>query len=101
MIDVDAVAAAVEALPAVDRLGAGEFGEVATYLPGRRVHGVRTDGDHVEVHVVLRWQADLLAAADDVRSAVIATVDGDVDVDIIVADIVPEDADEAAGTEVS
>lgn len=44
---------AVLALPEVARLSAGALGEVATYLPGDRVPGVRIAPDGVHVHVVL------------------------------------------------
>ncbi|GAA2023041.1 hypothetical protein WDZ16_02555 [Pseudokineococcus marinus] len=43
---------AVVAAPGVVSLHAGPFGEVGTYLPGRRVAGVRISEDEVEVHVV-------------------------------------------------
>jgi hypothetical protein len=51
-------------------------GEAATYLPGRRVAGVRIDDDHVEVHVVARWDAVLPELADGVRQAVAAAAGG-------------------------
>src|SRR5881398_3708720 len=35
-VDVDAVAAAVQACPDVAGLDGGKFGEVASYLPGRK-----------------------------------------------------------------
>lgn len=43
---------AVLAAPGVVALHGGAFGEVGTYLPGRRVAGVRITDDEVEVHVV-------------------------------------------------
>lgn len=43
---------AVLAAPGVVALHAGPFGEVGTYLPGRRVAGVRITEEEVEVHVV-------------------------------------------------
>lgn len=43
---------AVLAVPGVVAMHAGAFGEVGTYLPGRRVAGVRLTDDEVEVHVV-------------------------------------------------
>ena len=53
----EAVAAAVLAHPGVARLSGGAFGTVASYLPGRRVVGVRLpleDTDPVEIAVVAR-----------------------------------------------
>jgi hypothetical protein len=70
-VDAERVAHAAEGVPTVARLSAGSLGvEVATYLPGRRVRGVRITDDHVEVHVVARWPAVLPEVADDVRAAV-------------------------------
>ena len=43
--DADAIAAAVLACPSVAGLGGGPAGAVATYLPGRRVTGVRVRPD--------------------------------------------------------
>ena len=48
----DVVRDAVLAVPGVVSLHAGPFGEVGTYLPGRRVAGVRLTDDEIEVHVV-------------------------------------------------
>ncbi len=62
--------AAVLAVPGVADMHAGSFGEVATYLPGRRVVGVRMRTDVTEVDVVVDWGADVLATADAVRAAV-------------------------------
>jgi len=64
------VRAAVLAVPGVADMHAGSFGEVATYLPGRRVVGVRMRTDVTEVDVVVDWGADVLATADAVRAAV-------------------------------
>ena len=63
----DTIAATVLAVPGVASLHPGTFGEVASYLPGRRVVGVRRDGQTVEVHVVLLWGAPVLATAEAVR----------------------------------
>lgn len=98
MIDTDAVVAAVERLDVVDHLSGGDFGEVATYLPGRRVHGVRTSGDRIEVHVVLRLRPDLMAAAADVREAVRAVAEG-ADVDVFITDVVLDEDDDEAGAD--
>lgn len=49
----EAVAAAVLAVPGVVRLHGGRFGELGTYLPGRRVTGVRIDDEGTEVHLVV------------------------------------------------
>ena len=68
--DLDAVAAAATACPLVAGMAGGRFGEVATYLPGRRLVGVRAADDELEVHVVARWGTPLPEVADAVRRAV-------------------------------
>jgi uncharacterized alkaline shock family protein YloU len=83
----DAVVAAVRAVPGVARLDGGPHGEIAAYLPGRRVPGVRLRGDRAEVHVVLRWGVPVLAVADAVRDAV-RMLTG-TPVDVTVEDVVP------------
>ena len=70
-VDVDAVAAAVAACPSVAHLaGGGLTGQVATYLPGRRVEGVRVTEDAIEVHLATRWDVPIPQAAAEVRAAV-------------------------------
>lgn len=66
----DLVAAATRSVPGVSDLHPGAFGEVATYLPGRRVVGVRTTDALTEVHVVVTFAAPVLATAAAVRAAV-------------------------------
>ncbi|CAN5816704.1 hypothetical protein BH20ACT6_BH20ACT6_19020 [soil metagenome] len=65
----DDVVVAVMALPGVDAMHSGRFGEVATHLPGRRIAGVRVRADVVEVHVTATWGADLPPLADSIRAA--------------------------------
>ena len=86
----DRVAAAVLALPGVAGLHAGVFGEVNTYLPGRRVAGVRLRPHRAEVHLVLAWGAPVEATAAAVRRVATAVAGTVVDVSIEdVADPVP------------
>ncbi|MEU0494578.1 hypothetical protein [Mycobacterium sp. NPDC006124] len=85
----DLVAAAVTAVPGVVGLHAGMFGEVATYLPGHRVAGIRTGSDDVtEVHVTLRYGSPVRETAALVRDAAAAVTGGVVDV--TVEDVVTE-----------
>ncbi|SDS50503.1 hypothetical protein SAMN04488570_2027 [Nocardioides scoriae] len=77
---VDRVAEAVLAVPGVVGLHAGSFGEVATYLVGRSVAGIRERGDVTEVHVTVRMGSVLLDVADQVRAAVAAVTAGEVEV---------------------
>ncbi|CAM2834162.1 Asp23/Gls24 family envelope stress response protein [Prescottella defluvii] len=75
-------AQAALAVPQVVGLHGGEFGEVATYLPGRRVTGVRIDDTRCSVHVTVRYPADLFATAERIRDAVREVVSVPVDVTI-------------------
>ncbi len=62
-VNVDAVAAAARGCPGVSDLAGGRFGDVTSYLPGRRVPGVAVDATTVTVQVRARWgvrAADLL-----------------------------------------
>ena len=59
------------AVRGVTRLATGPFGEVATYLPGRRsVPGVRVRDDELHVHLVVAVDVPLRAVAADVHRAV-------------------------------
>ena len=82
----DAIAAAVRACPAVAGLHSGRYGEVATYLPGRAVVGVRVSDGNVSVHVVGRYPASITEIADQVRAAV-GTVVADRSVSVTVEDL--------------
>ncbi|MEZ5153443.1 hypothetical protein ACWDTG_17830 [Rhodococcus zopfii] len=64
------VADAVLAVPDVAGLHGGAFGEIATYLPGRRIEGIRIGSDLCAVHIVARYPADLPAVAEAVRARV-------------------------------
>ncbi len=87
---VDLIAAAIADVPGVHDLHTGVLGEVATYLPGRRVNGVRMREPGCEVHVVLDWGVSIAATSDLVRQVVRAFVSGPVDV--TVEDIAPPTA---------
>ncbi|SFA98372.1 hypothetical protein SAMN05192575_102288 [Nocardioides alpinus] len=76
----DRVAHAVLSVPGVHDLHGGVLGEVATYLPGRRVTGVRLRDGDTQVHLVLTWGAPVSATTDEVRTRVAAIVPGTVHV---------------------
>jgi len=82
----DAIASLVLAVPGVARLHPGRFGEVATYLPGRRVTGVKLDEDRVEVHVVVAYDEPIRVLAQQIHAAVAAVVT--VPVQVFVEDLV-------------
>ena len=83
----DQIATAVLAVPGVAGLHAGMFGEVATYLPGRRVTGVRIGADAVEVHVSVLVDVPIRATASAIRQTVALLTP--LPVDVTVEDIVP------------
>lgn len=62
------------------------MGEVATYLPNRRVEGVRLKGDRVEVHVAAHWGVPLPGVGDEIRRA-LASFYGDRSIDVFIDDI--------------
>lgn len=76
----DLVADTAMSVPGVTDLHAGAFGEVATYLPGRRVAGVRLAAHLTEVHVVVAMGMPVLEVAEAVRGAVQLLVPTPVDV---------------------
>lgn len=83
----DRIAAAVLGVSGVAGLHAGMFGEVATYLPGRRVTGVRLAADAVDVHVSVLIDAPIRATAGAIRRAVAPLTR--LPVDVTVEDVVP------------
>lgn len=93
--DPDAIAAAVRACPAVAGLAGGVAGEVATYLPGRRVTGVRIDDRTVAVHVIARYGPTMAAIGSQV-TRVVAPLAGGRRVDVVIADLL---TDASAGPE--
>ena len=69
------IAALVLAVPDVTRLHAGRFGEVATYLPGRRrITGIKLGDDLIEVHVVVAGQVPIRVTAQLIHAAVATVV---------------------------
>jgi len=90
----DLVAAAVLTVPGVISLHGGLFGKTATYLPGRRVPGVRLTEDVTDIHLSVVYGAPVFATAQQVRTAVAALVTGPVNV--TVEDVTP--ATDAATT---
>ena len=84
---VDQVAAAVLAVPGVAGLHGGSFGEAATYLPGRRVRGIRLREEGTDIHLTLTYGSPVLATAEKVRTAVAGLAP--TPVHVTVDDIVP------------
>jgi hypothetical protein len=83
-----AVADAVLAHPSVARLHGGRYGDIATYLPGHRLVGVRigTDDEPVELGVVLHLDRPIPEVVRTLRREV-AALSGAAAVDITVGDV--------------
>lgn len=84
--DVDAVVEAVGRCPSVARLTPGPGVELVTYLPGRRVVGVRMGDDGLEVHVVARYGPTMAEVAEEIRGALRPVVEG-APVSVVIHDI--------------
>lgn len=85
-VNVDAVAAAVLGCAGVAGLDGGRFGEVASYLPGRKVPGVVVSGGRVTVQIRSRWAVPVPDLAALV-TVVLAPLTGRRPVDVVIADI--------------
>lgn len=90
-IDVDAVAAAARGCPAVDDLDGGPLGGVATYLPGRRVRGIRILDDRIELHVRGVWGQPVSVIAQQLRQALATLSEGRL-IDVVLADVTEPDS---------
>lgn len=69
-IDADRIATAVQADRHIAGLDSGRYGEIATYLPGRRVNGVRIRPESVTIGVIGRYPATATDIDAGVRAAV-------------------------------
>ena len=85
-VDIDALHTAVAACPDVSGLGSPGLAGLTTYLPGRRIAGLRISPDLLELEVVAAWGASVADIAAQIRSAVSGLVAGR-PVNITVADI--------------
>ncbi len=92
---VDDVAAAVRTVDGVIALHGGLFGENATYVPGRRVRGIRIGENATDMHLTLAYGRPIAPTVRQVRAAVAAEVTGPVNV--TVEDVVPPGIDPDAG----
>jgi hypothetical protein len=85
-VNVDDVATAVLACAGVAGLDGGQFGEVASYLPGRRIPGVVVSGGRVRVQIRIRWAARVPPLVALII-AVLRPLTRDRPVDVVIADI--------------
>lgn len=85
-IDVEMIAAAVRQCAGVSALDDGPYGEVATYLPGRKVVGVVIGDGQVTVQVRAAWgvPAPELAA---LITTVASPLAGHRLIDVVIADM--------------
>ena len=91
--DPDLIAAAVLSCPTVAGLSGGVAGEVATYLPGRRVTGLRIDDATVTVHVVGRYGPTMTEISNQVTRAVTPLAGGR-QVGVVIEDLQLDGADD-------
>ncbi|WP_232663075.1 hypothetical protein [Pseudonocardia sp. TRM90224] len=86
----EALAAAVLSHPGVVRLDGGPFGTVASYLPGRRLVGVRVGegAEPVELALVAALGTPLQRLADEL-GAIVRGLLGPVRVEVTVTDVAP------------
>jgi hypothetical protein len=85
-VDVDAVAVAVRRCSGVEDMIDGPPAAAATYLPGRRVDGVRVDSEAVAVQVRARWGYSVPEIAAQIQAAT-APLAPRRRVDVIVAEL--------------
>ncbi len=91
-VDAEAVAEVVTRCPSVVRLTPGPGVESVTYLPGRRVPGVRLGDAGLEVHVVARYGPTMPEVAEEIRGALRPLL-GDAPVSVVIHDVdVPAEA---------
>ncbi|MEW5812143.1 MAG: hypothetical protein AB1925_22170 [Actinomycetota bacterium] len=86
----DTIADVVRAVPGVAGLHPGMFGEVGTYLPGRRVDGIRLGDAGIDVHLSVLEGAPVRETAAVVRAAVARRFPGQA-VNVTVEDVVTAD----------
>lgn len=87
--DPDRVVEVARSVGGVADLTGGALGSAATYLPGRRVPGVRIDEYFLAVHLVVTLERPVYDVAADVRRALAAAF-GDRRIDVVIEDVVPE-----------
>lgn len=73
---IDEIAEAARTCPAVAGLHGGRFGQHTTYLPGRRVAGVKVSSEQILVGVIGCYPAGVSEIASQVRAAVGALAPG-------------------------
>jgi hypothetical protein len=85
-VDVDALHAAALACPGIAGVGSAEPGALATYLPGRRVTGIRVNPDSIELEVCTRWDASARQVGAALQTSLKEQADGR-RIDVTIVDI--------------
>lgn len=85
-LGADAIVTLTRQVPGVSDLYGGAMGEIATYLPGRRVPGVRVDEERIEVHLVVELTRPVQDTAEAVHRS-LSTVAGEREVRVHVDDV--------------
>lgn len=83
---VDSIVAAVLACPLVAGLHGGRDGQAVTYLPGRRITGIRITVDEAAIHVVACYPAVMDQVTCQIRRAVAPFTAG-LRVDVAIEDL--------------
>ncbi len=86
--DADQIAAVASGCSLVAGMHGGRFGEAATYLPRRRVVGVRVTPTELDVHVGGRYPATVAEVDSQLRAA-LAPYRGDLPLSITIEDYAP------------
>jgi hypothetical protein len=85
-VDVAAVAAVVQGCAGVSALAGGQYGEVVSYLPGRRVDGIAVRDGRVIVQIRAQWAVPV-PSLGALITAVLLPLTGNRPVDVVIADI--------------
>jgi len=85
-IDAETIAAVVRRCEGVSALDGGPYGEVATYLPGRKVTGIVIGDGQVTVQVRAAWGVPAPELAALIAEAV-SPLAGHRLIDVVIADI--------------
>lgn len=85
-LGADAIVTLTRKVPGVSDLYGGAMGEIATYLPGRRVPGVRVDEERIEVHLVVELTRPVQDTAEAVHRT-LSAVAGEREVRVHVDDV--------------
>ena len=93
-IDVEMIAAVVRRCAGVSALDGGPYGEVATYLPGRKVVGVVIGDGQVTIQVRAAWGVPVPELAALITAAA-SPLAGHHLIDVVIADI--DDPPRASG----